>query len=109
MSRLSKVSLFGLALISAITLAVLSVFVERVGPGLAQYGDSDFKPVLKGGFPVAYLFDRPGVSVERALSFGEDILSVGPLVLDIAFYFAIVLLITVAIFRRRLVSDSRKP
>jgi hypothetical protein len=33
-----------------------------------------------------------GVSVERQLSFGEDKLFVGALILDIALYFAIVLL-----------------
>lgn len=100
MSRLSKVSVVSLALISAITLALLSVFVERVGPELAQYGDSDFRPVLKGGFPVAYLFDMPGVSVQGKLSFGEDILSIGALVFNIAIYFAIVLLTTLALSRR---------
>jgi hypothetical protein len=98
---LTTVSLVGLALISAVTLAILSVFVESVGPELVQYGDSDFRPVLKGGFPVAYMFDMPGVSVERKLSFGEDILSVSALVLDIAIYFAIVLLAAIAISRKR--------
>lgn len=92
MSRLIKVSRIAYALISAITLALLSVFVERVGPELAQYGDSTFKLVLKGGFPLAYLFDAPGVSVERQLSFGEDKLLVGALIIDIAIYFTISLL-----------------
>jgi hypothetical protein len=63
----AKLSLIGLVLISAITLALLSVYVERVGPELAQYGNlcgprADvpcYKPALKGGFPVAYLFDAP--------------------------------------------------
>jgi hypothetical protein len=91
-SRLVKVSLIGLALILAITLALLSVSVERVGPELVQYGDSDYKPVLKGGFPFAYLFDAPGISVERHLAFVEDKLSVVALILDIAIYFALALL-----------------
>ena len=101
MSRLTKVSLMGFALSSAITLALVSVFVERVGPELARYGDSDYKPVLKGGFPVAYLFDAPGISVERQLSFGEDTLSAGALILDIAFYLAFVLLSALLISHRR--------
>jgi HAMP domain-containing protein len=105
MSRLSKVSVAVFALISAITLALLSVFVERASPELVRYGDSDFRPVLKGGFPLAYLFDMPGVSVQGKLSFGEDILSVGALVFDIAIYFAIILLITEALSRR---SRARK-
>lgn len=110
MSRLSKLRLTGLVLITAITLALLSVYVERIGPELAVYGNlcgpsgSDFcyKPVLKGGFPVAYLFDMPGVSVERELSFGEDNLSVAALVLDIVIYFATVFLIMLAVSHRRL-------
>jgi len=90
----------GLAFISAVILALLSVFVERAGPELARYGDSDFRPVLKGGFPVSYLFDMPGVSVQGKLSFGEDILSLGALGFDIAIYFAIVLPATIALSRR---------
>src|SRR5437764_11469751 len=99
MPRLTKLRLIGIALVSAITLAFLSVCVERMGPELAGYGnlcgpsaaDPCYKPVLKGGFPVAYLFDAPGVSVERQLAFGEDKLFIGALVFDIAIYFAIVL------------------
>ena len=100
MSRSSKICMTGLAFIPAVILALLSVFVERAGPELARYGDSDFRPVLKGGFPAAYLFDMPGVSVQGRLSFGEDILSLGALVFDIAIYFAIVLLTMVALSRR---------
>jgi hypothetical protein len=97
MSRLIKISRIAYAFGSAITLALLSVCVERAGPELAQYGDSIFKPVLRGGFPVAYLFDAPGVSRERQLAFGEDKLFVGALIIDIAIYFAIVLLVTLVV------------
>jgi hypothetical protein len=84
-NTLLKPSLLGLALIAAITLALVSVYVERTGPDLVQYGnlcgaaalDPCYKPALKGGFPVAYLFDAPGVSRERQLAFGEDKLHVG--------------------------------
>jgi len=100
MPSLTKFISISVAFILAIMLAFLSVHVERIGPELAVYGNlcgpsgSDFcyKPVLKGGFPVAYLFDAPGVSRERVLAFGEDKLSLGALVLDIAIYFAIVVL-----------------
>jgi hypothetical protein len=99
MPRMTKSSVTGLALVTAITLAFLSVRVERAGPELVAYGnlcgpsaaDPCYKPVLKGGYPAAYLFDAPGVSVERQLAFGEDELFVGALVLDIAIYFAITL------------------
>ena len=92
------VGLVGLTLVLAITLAGLSVFVERAGPELAAYGNlcgpngnSDcMEPVLKGGFPFAYLFDAPGVSVEHQLSFGEDDFSPGAFTLDVLAYLVIV-------------------
>jgi len=107
MPSLTKFIWISVAFISAITLAFLSVYVERVGPELAVYGnmcgpsgyDFCYKPVLKGGFPVAYLFDSPGVSRERVLAFGEDKLSMGALVLDIAIYFAIVVLVMLGVSR----------
>lgn len=78
-------------------------------PQLAQYGnmcgpstnDPCYEPALKGGFPVAYLFDAPGVSVEHQLSFGEDDLFLGALTLDIALYYAIALLVIVVVTRSR--------
>jgi len=100
MSRLKK-GLIGLAFIAAIVLALLSALVEQVGPELVQYGDSDYRPVLKGGFPVAYLFDAPGISVERQLSFLEDKLSLGALILDITIYFALGLLGSLVLAHRR--------
>lgn len=105
MPSLPKFISINVAFISAITLAFLSVRVERIGPELAVYENlcgpsgSDFcyKPVLKGGFPAAYLFDAPGVSRERVLAFGEDKLSVGTLALDIAIYFPIVVLVMLGV------------
>lgn len=104
-----KLSLLGLALILAITLALMSAHVERVGPEMVSYGnlcgatasDLCYKPALKGGFPLAYLFDAPGVSRERQLAFGEDKLHVGALVANIAMYFAILMLIAGAVWRPR--------
>ena len=107
--RLStKFGLSGFALVSAIALALLSLQVERVGPELAQYGnlcgpradEPCYRPVLKAGVPVAFLLDRPGVSIERQLGL-EDKVLLGALVLDIALYFAIVLLGLLAVWRRR--------
>ena len=88
-----------LALVLAFALAVLSSFVQREGPELESYGnlcgpaanESCYKPALKGGLPLAYLFDAPGVSVERQLSFGEDTLHPLALVLDIAVYWAAIM------------------
>ncbi|NRF72481.1 hypothetical protein HLB44_36605 [Aquincola sp. S2] len=89
-----------LALVLAFTLAVLSSFVQGEGPELESYGnlcgpaanESCYKPALKGGFPLAYLIDTPGVSVERQLSFGEDTLHPIALVVDIAIYWAAIML-----------------
>ncbi len=50
------------------------------------------KPVLNGGFPFAYLFDAPGVSVEGKLSLVEDQLRPVPFLVDVAVYFAVILL-----------------
>lgn len=58
MPSLTKFIWISVAFISAITLAFLSVHVERVGPELAVYGnmcgpsgyDFCYKPVLKGAF-----------------------------------------------------------
>ncbi|MBZ2206264.1 hypothetical protein [Massilia soli] len=97
---LRKPGLLGLALILSITLALMSAYIERVGPEKASYGnlcgptgsDQCYKPVLKGGFPFPFLFDTPGVSVERQLSFGEDKLRVDALVANIAVYCGLLIL-----------------
>ena len=96
----SNRSLAVLSLITAIVLTSMSVGIERTGPELAEYGNlcgldhssPCYQPVLKGGFPVAYLFDNPGISVEHQLSFGEDEFRGGALLLDVAIYFALLLL-----------------
>lgn len=68
------------AVLLATALAILSVYIERTGPELAAYGnlcgastnEPCYELALKGGYPFAYLFDSPGVSVEHKLSFIED-------------------------------------
>jgi hypothetical protein len=105
---LSKLSLMGLAVIAAIALALMSVFIERTGPELVQYGnlcgpaalDPCYQLALKGGFPVAYLFDAPGVSRERQLAFGEDKLHMGALIADFAVYLAISIAVAWVVSRR---------
>jgi hypothetical protein len=98
--RLFTVSLAGAAFVMAVTLALLSVVIQRIGPELVQYGnlcgptasDPCYGPVMKGGFPFAYLFDTPGVSVVGKLSFFEDTLHPGALLIDITAYFAVIML-----------------
>ena len=119
MSRVTKLTLAGIALISAIALALLSVYVERMGPELTAYGNlcgpdaagPCYKSVLKGGFPVAYLYDAPGVSVERQLSFGEDKLSMGAFIIDIAVYLALVLLaiLLISSYRSARMQSKNRP
>ncbi|WP_306393866.1 hypothetical protein [Telluria beijingensis] len=118
-SILSRPGFIGLVLIAATTLALVSVNIERRGPELVSYGnlcgptadDPCHVPALKGGFPVAYLVDAPGISVERRLGFGEDTLRPGALVVDIAVYFAIIMAMAWAILigkaRPRTDSDSQ--
>jgi hypothetical protein len=103
----SRLAIVALALACALTLT--SVLVERTGPETVQSGNlcgkaSDapcYKQVLKGGFPIAYLFDASGVSVENRLAFGEDDLSLVGLALDFVIYFAIVFLSALLITGRR--------
>ena len=90
-------------------LALLSVLNQRMGPELVQYGnlcgptasDPCYRPVLKGGFPFAFLYDTPGVSVEGKLSFFEDTLHPGLLLVDIIICFAAILLSIAAVSRYR--------
>lgn len=99
-----------LSLAGAVALGTLSSFMEREGPELVDYGDicgvannePCLKPVLKGGFPIAYLFDRPGVSVERKLAFVEDRLEPWALALDVGIFWAAI----VAVLR---LSKRNKP
>ncbi len=64
----------------ALTLAALSSYVEHEGPAQVAYGnlcgpagdEACNEPELSGGYPLAFLFDAPGVSVERQLSFIDD-------------------------------------
>ncbi|MDN4037555.1 hypothetical protein [Massilia sp. YIM B02443] len=108
-NTLSTLGRMVLVLIAAITLTLLSVRIERIGPDLIQYGnvcgpagmDPCYKPALKGGFPVPYLVDAPGISVQRQLAFFEDNLHPWALTADIALYFAILMSIVWAVRRRR--------
>jgi hypothetical protein len=107
MSLITRFGLAGPALMLSMTLTGLSVYIERTGPELAQYGNlcgpgNDApcnEPVLKGGFPVAYLVDMPGVSVERKLGF-EDRLSITALILDIAIHAAMIFFVLRVIAHR---------
>jgi hypothetical protein len=114
---LIKVRLVSLTFVLANVLALLSVLIERTGPELSSYGnmcgptasDPCYQPALKGGFPLAYLVDVPGVSVEHQLSFAEDHLRLEALSIDIASYFAAILFVVwIAARGSRLTGRSRR-
>jgi hypothetical protein len=98
--RWNKPAVAGLAVITAIVLTCMSVLVERTGPEMVAYGDlcgptshdPCYQPVLKGGFPVAWLYDAPGVSRERQLAFIEDKLHPGGFILDVVIYLGLCML-----------------
>lgn len=83
--------------LSALLLAGFSSNIERNGPEVAAYGDMCgatqdqpcMKPRLNGGYPWAYLFDAPGISVEDRLSFGEDEFRMYPFLADLVTYLAV--------------------
>lgn len=83
----------------AIGVALLSVNLERIGPELGEAGNlcgpnQDewcYVPVVNGGWPLAYLFDSPSVSVPNQLGFFEDKFKPLPFALDAIFYFALFL------------------
>jgi hypothetical protein len=118
MSFIATLRITSLAIVAAFVLALGSVYIERTGPELAAYGnlcgpradDPCLEPVLKGGYPLAYLVDTPGIAVERKLAFVEDQLLPSALILDIAIYFMLVLsaiLLRSGQFRRRRTTRSR--
>ena len=100
-------------LLSALLLTGLSSNVECNGPELASYGnlcgatqdEHCLKPRLNGGFPWAYLFDSPGISVEGQLSFGEDEVRMYPLLADLAAYAAV---LTVCAYVVRRVGSAKR-
>ncbi len=93
--------------LGALVLTIASSWTERVGPDQAVYcalGKSSDgheiwcpEPVLNGGWPAPYLYDRAGISVERQLAFIEDSCRTGPFLADSAF-FALVLILIFRLF-----------
>jgi hypothetical protein len=107
--QLNSRKTFALATVLALALTLLSSLVERKGPELASYGnlcgpssDQDcLEPVLNAGFPFAYLFDQPGVSVERKLFILQDSFRPLPFILDFLVYLSVVSLVSFIARRRR--------
>ncbi|MFL5489322.1 MAG: hypothetical protein ACJ8AJ_12660 [Gemmatimonadaceae bacterium] len=71
-----------LTLVAALSLATISVRIERVAPAPAMWDQELCAPeplhpctsgVLQGGWPLPFLLDRPGISVMGQLAFVEDL------------------------------------
>jgi hypothetical protein len=77
---MNRVASFAALLLVSACVTLVSVGIERRGPELAQYGNlcgpthdqPCMQPALNGGFPMAFLVDVPGVSVENQLTLIED-------------------------------------
>ena len=98
MSRFARTAL---ALLAAIVLAAFSVLVQRVGPEQAvtgnlcgpQQDELCRAPRVNGGFPLAFLFDNPGVSVPDQLGVGEDDFRWLPFLADVLFWLLLAVLL----------------
>ena len=85
---------------AALAIALFTVFVERVGPAPTQWRDELCSPfplhpcdegVLQGGWPLAFLLDKPGISVMAQLGLIEDRFEASPFLLDLALFWAALL------------------
>ena len=104
-----------IALIIPVTLLLTlgSASLQRRGPdyqlacSIGRSADgSDItcpRPVLNGGWPAPFLFDRSGVSVEGKLSFIEDEMCWEPLLAAAAFWLLVSALVSFVV--RRLARD----
>lgn len=104
-----------IALIVSVTLLLTlgSASLQRRGPdyqlacSIGRSADgSDItcpRPVLNGGWPAPFLFDRSGVSVEGKLSFIEDETRWEPLLATAAFWLLVSALVSFVV--RRLARD----
>ena len=91
---------FVIAAFAAVVLTSASVFIERHGPQLIITGetcgankkDFCFERVLKGGFPLAYIYDTAITSKPGTLNRGEDDVRRGAFLGDVLLYFATLVL-----------------
>jgi hypothetical protein len=112
---LTRGALIGLG---ALILTAASSWIERFGPDQAVYcalGKSSDgheiwcpEPVLNGGWPAPFLYDRPGISVERQLSVFEDDFRAGPFFADFGCFALILLLLSQAAQKLRSPSADRR-
>jgi hypothetical protein len=86
-----------LSVLVGLGIGLLSVRVQRTGPEQVVYSNLCgpamdqlcYKPVLNGGFPLPFLYDRAGVSREDQLAFVEDRFRWLPFLADLVLYAAV--------------------
>jgi hypothetical protein len=77
--------------LASFVLTLTSSFIHQNGPETAQYsnlceitGDNScHELIIKGGFPIPYLFDKPGVSIEHQISIFEDDFLIDKFLIDL--------------------------
>jgi hypothetical protein len=91
---------FGVCLLLAIALTSTSILYQRQNVILRNAVDRcpNAQPcaiaVLGGGFPLPFLVDKLGISVEGKLALGEDDFRAGAFVGDLAIYLGIMLIVS---------------
>ena len=95
-------------------MSLLSVNLLRTGPEVGIYGnlcgpsrdEYCYEELLKGGYPYAYLFDQPGVSVQGQLHFLEDNFYLLPFLVNILIYSIVIAIIYFLLCKRIRKTDS---
>jgi hypothetical protein len=110
MSHTARTIAIPLAVILCFGLAAGSVLVHRqvtvvtanvCEPTTDNPNGYCFGPAPAGGWPFAFLYDNPGVSVRGSLNFPEDDLRPGWFLADATTFAALLVPVAVAIRRRR--------
>jgi hypothetical protein len=97
---------FGVCLLMAIALTSTSVLYQRQNVILRNAVDRCPNAqhcaiaVLGGGFPLPFLVDKLGISVEGKLALGEDDFRIGAFVGDASIYLGVMLLISRLVKRK---------
>ena len=99
-----------LTLPAAVGVALATVWIERVGRAPDAWRDELCSPmplhpcgqgVLQGGWPVAFLIDKPGISVMGRLGLVEDRFQPRAFALDVGAIWLVMFLLVHAIASRR--------
>jgi hypothetical protein len=101
-----RYKIFGVCLLMAIALTSTSILYQRQNVILRNAVDRcpNAQPcaiaVLGGGFPLPFLVDKLGISVEGKLALGEDDFRIGAFGGDVSIYLGVMLLISRLVQRK---------